>query len=75
MANLFEAIPEGLPEELFEEIVSGRGATVERIVSPGPPRTRRPSGWRCTTTEAGSGKGQCHTLARMARCTGSRPCA
>lgn len=35
MANLFEAIPEALPEELFEEIVRGRGVRMERIVSRG----------------------------------------
>lgn len=43
MANLFEAIPEGLPEELFEEVVSGRAVTVERIVSRG--HTSPATGW------------------------------
>ncbi len=43
MANLFEAIPEALPEELFEEIVRGRAVTVERIVSRG--HTSPDTGW------------------------------
>lgn len=43
MANLFAAIPEGLPEELFDEVVSGRGVTVERIVSRG--HTSPDTGW------------------------------
>ncbi len=33
--NLFEGIPDRLPEECFEEIVSGKAVTVERIVSRG----------------------------------------
>lgn len=43
MANLFAAIPEGLPEERFDEVVSGRGVTVERIVSRG--HTSPYTGW------------------------------
>lgn len=43
MANLFAAIPEGLPEERFDEVVSGRGVTVERIVSRG--HTSPDTGW------------------------------
>ncbi len=33
--NLFEGIPDRLPEERFEELVSGKAVTVERIVSRG----------------------------------------
>lgn len=33
--NMFAGLPDALPEELFEEILSGRGVTVERIVSRG----------------------------------------
>lgn len=42
-ANLFAGVPDTLPEELFEEILSGRGVTVERIVSRG--HTSPASGW------------------------------
>lgn len=42
-ANLFAAIPDTLPEELFEEIVSGQAVTVERIVSRG--HTSPETGW------------------------------
>ena len=33
--NLFEGISDRLPEERFEELVSGKAVTVERIVSRG----------------------------------------
>lgn len=43
MANLFEAIPDRLPEEHFEELVRGDSMTVERIVSRG--HTSPETGW------------------------------
>lgn len=34
-SNLFEDIPESIPEELFEEIVSAENVLIERIISDG----------------------------------------
>jgi len=35
MANIFEAIPETLPVEVFESLAEGAGVKIERIVSRG----------------------------------------
>lgn len=35
MSNLFEGVPESVPEELIQELVTGRHVRVERIVSTG----------------------------------------
>jgi len=43
MANLFEAIPDRLPEERFDELVSAESVAVERIVSRG--HASPESGW------------------------------
>ncbi|MBE0488811.1 MAG: cupin domain-containing protein [Halomonas sp.] len=43
IGNLFEGIPDRLPEERFEELISGKAVTVERIVSRG--HTSPESGW------------------------------
>ncbi|AXY42654.1 cupin domain-containing protein [Halomonas alkalicola] len=43
MANLFQGIPDRLPEERFEELVRGDSVTVERIVSRG--HTSPETGW------------------------------
>lgn len=41
--NLFNSIPDALPDELFEDLVSADGVRVERIVSHG--HTSPASGW------------------------------
>ncbi|KAA9356451.1 cupin domain-containing protein [Larkinella humicola] len=35
MGNLFAAIPDSLPDELFEELMAEKGIKIERIVSKG----------------------------------------
>ncbi|MBU1217832.1 cupin domain-containing protein [bacterium] len=42
-ANLFENIPTQLQEELFEEILSSKNVTIERIISKGHSSPK--SGW------------------------------
>ncbi|MEM1114349.1 MAG: cupin domain-containing protein [Pseudomonadota bacterium] len=41
--NLFDAIPDALSEELFEELAKGQGVRIERIVSKG--HTSPDEGW------------------------------
>ncbi|QTF94428.1 MAG: cupin domain-containing protein [Halomonas sp. BM-2019] len=43
MSNLFEGIPDRLPEERFDELLSAESVTVERIVSRG--HTSPETGW------------------------------
>ena len=43
VANIFEAIPDDLPEEAFDPIITGRGVRIERIVSRG--HTAPATGW------------------------------